>query len=281
MFSCSLIKAFSSKSYYEITSVNKPYGNQRVNRKMKKKHQHKDQEEHIDETWLIPYADLLTLLLALFIVLFSMSTVDAAKFKQLVNAINSSLDGGTRILDYPTSIPTNEIKSLNKEKQANKTINDEQKSLKEIQENIENYIKSRNLTGRLKTTLTDEGLLITIVDDMLFDSGVAEVRRVNLPLIKELSGLLVIEEPKNIIISGHTDNVPIRNSQFESNWELSAMRATNLMKVLLENKHLKPALFSVRAYGEYKPIASNTTAEGRKKNRRVEILIVSNKSLQK
>jgi chemotaxis protein MotB len=115
---------------------------------------------------------------------------------------------------------------------------------------------------------------------VLFDSGIAEVRPSDRQLAKEISQLLM-ETPKNIIISGHTDNVPIRNSRFESNWDLSVMRAVNFMKVLLENKKLNPALFSAKGYGEYKPIASNSTESGRLKNRRVEILIVPNGTANK
>ncbi|MFC3883007.1 flagellar motor protein MotB [Bacillus songklensis] len=248
---------------------------------MKKKHQHKDHEEHVDESWLIPYADLLTLLLALFIVLFSMSSLDAVKFKQMANAFSSSLNGGTGVLEYPSPIPPEQPLSLNQEQKNGQMADAEKKSLQEIQDKVNHYIKDRQLTGKLKTTLTDEGLLITILDNVLFDSGIAEVRPADHQLAKEISQLLVMETPKNIIISGHTDNVPIRNGRFDSNWDLSVMRAVNFMKVLLENKNLNPALFSAKGYGEYKPIASNSTDNGRLKNRRVEILIVPNEPINK
>jgi chemotaxis protein MotB len=247
---------------------------------MKNKHRHNEHEDHIDETWLIPYSDLLTLLLALFIVLFSMSSLDAVKFKQMANAFNSSLTGGTGVLEHPSPLPPEEALSLNQEQKNGHMANAERKSLQETQAKINHYIQDRQLTGKLKTTLTDEGLLITILDNVLFDSGIAEVRPSDRQLAKEISQLLM-ETPKNIIISGHTDNVPIRNSRFESNWDLSVMRAVNFMKVLLENKKLNPALFSAKGYGEYKPIASNSTESGRLKNRRVEILIVPNGTANK
>lgn len=245
---------------------------------MKKKHRHNDHEEHVDESWLIPYADLLTLLLALFIVLFSMSSVDAIKFKQMANALNSSFEGGTGIFEYPSAIPPEQPLSLNKEEEK-ESADAEKKSLEEIQKKVNEYITSRQLTGKLKTSLTDEGLLITILDNVLFDSGVAEVRPADRQLAKEISQLIVMETPKNVIISGHTDNIPIRNQYFESNWDLSVMRAVNFMKALLENQKLDPALFSAKGYGEYKPIANNSTEQGRLKNRRVEILIVPNEKM--
>ena len=86
----------------------------------------------------------------------------------------------------------------------------------------------------MQTSLTDEGLLISIRDNVLFDSGRAQVRSEDTKIANDISELLVIDPPRNIIISGHTDNVPIRNAGFESNWELSVMRAVNFMKAILK-----------------------------------------------
>lgn len=152
----------------------------------------------------------------------------------------------------------------------------EQEGLRELQQNINKYIEEKHLQANLKTTLTEEGLLVTISNDVLFDSGSADIKPQYHQVAQEISRLLVMNPPRNIIISGHTDNVPIRNSKFASNWELSVMRAVNFMKLLLENKQLDPRMFSAKGYGEFKPIASNATPEGRMKNRRVEILIAPN-----
>ncbi|MRX73862.1 flagellar motor protein MotB [Bacillus lacus] len=240
--------------------------------KRKKKQHH---EEHIDETWLIPYADLLTLLLALFIVLFAMSSVDAQKFQMLSRAFNSTFTGGTGIMEYPSPLPDGEMEQLDKEKkQAADDQEEDQKKLKEVQEKVNAYIAEKNLQDKLKTTLTAEGLLITIHDDIFFDSGNAEVRKKDEQLAKDISDLLVMNPPRNIIVSGHTDNIPISNSQYDSNWHLSVMRAVSFMKLLLENTNLNPQAFSAKGFGEYKPVADNAAAEGRQKNRRVEILIL-------
>jgi chemotaxis protein MotB len=244
---------------------------------MAKKKKEKHQENHIDETWLIPYADLLTLLLALFIVLFSMSSIDAQKFRQLAQTFNSAFDGGTGALNYPSPLPVEPAQSINREdNKKNITPMTEKQSLEQLKAKIDNYIKANNLQGELDTKLTDEGLLITILNDILFDSGSAKVRVKDEKIAREVSNLLVMNPPRNIIISGHTDNVPIHNSQFESNWHLSVMRAVNFMKILLENEKLDPRWFSAKGYGEYKPVASNNTEEGRMKNRRVEVLILPN-----
>ncbi|MFY4776786.1 flagellar motor protein MotB [Metabacillus sp. RGM 3146] len=236
------------------------------------KRKKKDHDEHMDESWLIPYADLLTLLLALFIVLFAMSSIDAQKFQLLSRAFNSTFTGGTGVMEYPSPVPKGEMEKLDKEKQ--KSESSERKKLRDVEKKVNAYIKSKNLQSKLKAVLTDEGLLITIHDDILFDSGSATIRRNDRNLPSEISNLLVSDPPRNIIVSGHTDNIPISNSRFQSNWELSVMRAVEFMKVLLENKKLDPQAFSAKGFGEYKPIASNSSEAGRQKNRRVEILIL-------
>lgn len=245
--------------------------------KRKKKHDH---EDHIDETWLIPYSDLLTLLLALFIVLFSMSSVDAQKFQILSKAFNDIFTGGTGVTEFQSPMPEGQMESpdepkKDQEKSENQsTQNVDKQELKKIENKINAYIKKTHLTNKLNTSLSDEGLLVTIRDNVLFDSGSAEVRPEDVKIAKEIAELLVIDPPRNIIISGHTDNVPIHTANFESNWELSVMRAVNFMKIILENDKLDPRWFSAKGYGEYKPVASNETKEGRAKNRRVEILIL-------
>lgn len=245
---------------------------------MARKKKQKHEEEHVDESWLLPYADLLTLLLALFIVLFAMSSVDAQKFQMLARAFNSTFTGGTGVLEYPSPIPDGEMEKLDQEKEKNpekeKQETLEQEKLKEIQKKVNAYIAANSLETQLKTTLTDEGLLITILNDIFFDSGNSSIRKKDEQLAKEISKLLVMNPPRNIIVSGHTDNVPIQNAEFESNWHLSVMRAVNFMKLLLENGQLDPRAFSAKGFGEYNPVADNKTNEGQQKNRRVEILIL-------
>ncbi|MFJ9386486.1 flagellar motor protein MotB [Peribacillus sp. NPDC101481] len=240
----------------------------------KKKQRH---EEHIDESWLVPYADILTLLLALFIVLFASSSVDAVRFQQLSNVFNQVFTSGTGFMDFPSDSPSNEPTSPEQRTGAEdleKLGKNEQEELTEVQERVNAYIQKNDLTNKLGTNLTDEGMLISIRENVLFESGVAEVRSENRKIAKEISDLLIMDLPRNIIVSGHTDNIPIKNYQYESNWDLSVMRSVNFMKLLLENKELDPEMFSAKGHGEFKPVASNETKKGRSKNRRVEILIV-------
>lgn len=250
---------------------------------MARKKKHKQHDEHLDESWLVPYADILTLLLALFIALFAMSSVDAQKFQQIARSFNSTFTGGTGVLDYPSPTPDGEKEQLDIQK--NQTTEEdaekvqkqiEQNNLKKIQDKVNTYISENNLESKLKTTLTDEGLLITILDNIFFESGSATVRNKDLNLAMEMSELLVMNPPRNIIVSGHTDNVPISNSEYDSNWHLSVMRAVNFMKILLENEKLDAKAFSAKGFGEFNPVAPNDTSEGKQKNRRVEVLILPN-----
>ncbi|MGE8203082.1 flagellar motor protein MotB [Heyndrickxia sp. NPDC080065] len=261
---------------------------------MSKRRKKKSQEDaHVDESWLLPYADILTLLLALFIVLFASSSVDAQKFQKLSQVFNGIFSSGVGVMDYSKPQPvdqfrTGAIEEKNQEnaKKENESVEQsaEQKlkklklqdheELEKVQAKINTYIGKNNLSGKFATSLTDEGLLLTIRDNVLFESGKANISEKNMKTARELSELLVMDPPRNFIISGHTDNVPIRNSNFESNWELSVMRSLNFMKILLHNEKLNPRNFSVKGFGEYKPIASNSTEEGKAKNRRVEVLIL-------
>ncbi|MEQ2527572.1 flagellar motor protein MotB [Bacillaceae bacterium CLA-AA-H227] len=245
-------------------------------RRHKKNH---NGEDHIDETWLIPYADLLTLLLALFIMLFASSSIDAVKFKQLADSLNSSINGGTGMMDYPSPIPKEQNQSLNKEdakNENNKKPELEDQKLTELQTKINNYINEKKLNNEIKAELNEDGLLITILNGALFDEGKADIKIDKQYIIREISNLLVSESERKIIIAGHTDNTPIQNSSFDSNWDLSGIRSVNFLSILLENNKLNPDRFSVQGFGEYKPIETNSTVEGRAKNRRVELLIVAN-----
>lgn len=260
---------------------------------MSRRQKKKREEEHRDESWLVPYADILTLLLALFIVLFAMSSVNAQKFVIFSRTFNQMFAGGTGILNYNSAVSldnangetaknpnTNQNQRQNpKPAQSNQSKSaqlQQQQQMYALLSKMNSSIAKNDLSNKLEVGLTSEGLLVTIRDDVLFDSGSADVRPQDIKTAREISNLLVMDPPRNIIISGHTDNVPISNSKYSSNWELSVMRAVNFMKVILQNKQLDPKYFSAKGYGEYQPVASNATPDGRAKNRRVEILISPN-----
>ncbi|OPA73500.1 flagellar motor protein MotB [Paenibacillus selenitireducens] len=253
---------------------------------MSKKNRKVHHDDHIDESWLIPYADIMTLLLALFIVLYSMSAVDAKKFEEMSQAFSMAFNGSTGILDQTAVIntgPDNGKKDKDKANMGNLDKKDkenmaamkkEEENMEKIKKQLDQYIKDNKLTNQLNTKLNQSQLLITISDTALFSSGSATVKPESRSLAVALSDMLVQFPGYEVIITGHTDNQPISNSEFESNWELSSTRASKFMKILLQNQSLDPKLFSVIGQGEYRPIASNNTNIGRAQNRRVEISIM-------
>ncbi len=240
---------------------------------MAKKRKKHHEEEEMGESWLLPYADILTLLLALFIVLFASSTVDAKKLEQMSQVFNQVFDGGTGLLEQPSPIDVPiQPNNTNKDSESSAYIEDQQ-ALAEIQNSVDEYIAVNVLEKQFATKLTEEGLLVTIRDSILFDTGESEVNPEYINIAEDISDLLVFDPPRNVVITGHTDNIPISGSKYSSNWELSVMRSVNFLKILVDKNTIDPLYFSAKGYGEFKPVASNDTVEGRAKNRRVEVLI--------
>lgn len=237
--------------------------------KRAKKHKH---EEHMDESWLVPYADVLTLLLALFIVLFASSSVDQVKLERMSAVFTQVFDGGTGFLEQSSPIETPNAESDEVSQQTSAYLKDQQE-LAEIKDSVDNFIAVNEMEGQFATEMTEEGLLVTIRDSILFGSGEAEIKPEYIPTIQELAAVLVSDPARNIVITGHTDNVPA-GPNYSSNIELSVMRASNFYMVLINsNEQLDSKKISARGYGEDSAIAPNDTAEGRAKNRRVEVLI--------
>lgn len=129
---------------------------------------------------------------------------------------------------------------------------------------------------QVKLEMLGKGLVITVVGDLLFDSGRAQIRREAYPLLDKVSGVLKEVSEFNVGIEGHTDNQPIALSGWKSNWELSSARALSVLHYLVNEKGISPARLSAVGYGEFRPVASNDTREGRQLNRRVEIVILPN-----
>lgn len=233
---------------------------------MKGKKQH--HEEHVDETWLLPYSDMLTLLLALFIVMFAMSKVDNTKLKQMSQQFNVIFSGGNGVLSGGKG---NGGQGSGTGAEKNNVV--EQDKMVAIKNALDQSIKSNGYADKVKTELNGEGLSISIQDTVAFNSGEADVLERFNPVLLQISNM-IRDLDNEIRISGHTDNVPISNKKFRSNWDLSYMRASNVMNFLVGAGRVSPDKFSIQAYGEYRPKYDNSTADGRAKNRRVDILIV-------
>jgi chemotaxis protein MotB len=244
----------------------------------------------MDESWLIPYADLLTLLLALFIVLFATSSLDQAKYnaikEALYEAFNGELpQGGTGqgkipddiLLPYPGAGLPGQIPSEEPDPSAEPSGVGDGGPLGNLYTSMTEYVHANELENTVAVEFNGENVLITLKNDLWFESGSAEVTSTMREKAAILAQILKEnqneENPFEIIVAGHTDNRPINTPRYPSNLDLSLDRAAEVHRFLLKASGLSPAYFSSRGYGEEQPIASNDTVEGRAKNRRVELLI--------
>ncbi|WP_143317461.1 flagellar motor protein MotB [Clostridium sp. HBUAS56017] len=239
---------------------------------MRKKKEH--HEEHMDETWLIPYSDMLVLLLALFIVMFAMSKVDQEKMKAAGQSFNEVFAGSNGVLEGTGTEATGDMESGEaSQDEALTNAQTEEQRMTEIKKKIDEEIAKEGYSDKVKAELNSDGLEIAIQDIVLFNSGDAEVVGGVSPLLLKISDMIKNLD-NEIKVVGHTDNVPISNSKYRSNWDLSSMRAVNVMNFMVSAGGVHANKVTVQAYAEYKPKYDNSTEDGRAKNRRVEISIV-------
>ncbi|MDR1571220.1 MAG: OmpA family protein [Clostridiales Family XIII bacterium] len=261
---------------------------------MAKKHRAAHHDDHINESWLIPYSDLLTLLLALFIVLFASSSINEEKYNSMAQAMYTAFNGfftdlvsegiggdgsgdmGNLTLPYPEA-GTVDAADAAEAAAAAEAAEAAAKQLGNLYESLSEYVTDNNLQDTIAVEFQGENVLVTLKNDVWFESGSADVtpgmHMQGQTLANMIQANQTPEEPLEVIVAGHTDNVPLNSGRYQSNWNLSLSRAANFLVVLLSDGDLNPINFSVRGYGEYKPIASNSTPEGRQLNRRVELLI--------
>ncbi len=223
--------------------------------------------------WMATYADMMTLLLCFFVLLFAMSSIDAQKFEALVQSLSGAigvLDKGSTvnlqplINNYPNDSPH---ETLDEFKQAQ-----EMEELEGLKRELENFLSENDLQESIVLEINERGLLLRFMDKVLFDSGRADLRGEAFEVLNKVSELLN-ENNRNIRIEGHTDNRPISTARFPSNWELSSQRACNVLKYL-NQKFVAAERLSASAYADTKPIDTNDTNLGRQNNRRVDIIIL-------
>ncbi|MGL4735909.1 MAG: flagellar motor protein MotB, partial [Cellulosilyticaceae bacterium] len=238
----------------------------------------KKQKKENNERWLLTYSDLITLLMIFFVVMYTMSSVDSQKYAQLANSLSGSFsgtsyvvgDGGTGNINpgselYPPDMNTTTSES---------TLSAPSQKAEQIQEAIKVYLETHKLQSEVDMTIEPRGLVISLKENAFFESGKADILPKYEKNILEISKMLD-ELGNDIVVEGHTDNEPIHNSRFESNWELAAMRAINVIDLLTTKGDLDPNKLSAVSYGEYRPTASNDTAAGRAQNRRIDIVLLS------
>jgi chemotaxis protein MotB len=223
-----------------------------------------DDNENL-ERWLLTYSDLITLLLAFFIIMYSISQVDLRKFKRVTDALNVVLDGNQ---NQKQAGMNNEFKI------APIKNHDPMGDLLNLQKNIDEIAKKMQLGLQINTQLQKRGLVIHISESAFFDPGKADLKPQAM-IIFDLLAAEFLKIPNHIRIEGHTDNLPINTPKFPSNWELSTARATNCLRYLVEKHQFPPERISALGYAEYRPIATNGTIDGRNKNRRVDIVVLA------
>jgi chemotaxis protein MotB len=287
--------------------------------------EHEEHEEHVNhEAWVIPYADMLTLLMCLFLVLFAIGRTDASKAKLAALSFKSQLDGtgheilnggvgvaplsgGNGVLDNSgAAVPTTDMAGISPVKIAPSTsVADDvptttspadraleaegvalaaaqsaAQSLAEIQQFLQAAADANGIGDQLGFSLEARGLVLTIVtDQVLFTAGQASLQPDGVAIL-DLVAAALAAIPNDISIEGHTDSRPISTARFPSNWELSTARATSVLRYLIDVHHLDPLRLSAGGYADTRPIGDNSTEAGAARNRRVEIVVLSNVSLQ-
>ncbi len=214
------------------------------------------------ERWLLTYADLITLLLAFFIVMYSMSQVDAKRFGKVAEALNGVLRG------RPIAVELNGL--------SHKTGYGLLKlgNLRMIQVQIEERFENLGKQEEIQTEKTERGLVVHIMESALFKEGSASLEPRAIAVL-DLIGNSLKGLPNHIRIEGHTDNRPISTSTYPSNWELSSARATEVVRYFTDNLAIQPSRISALGYGEFRPIRPNNSIENRAANRRVDIVILT------
>jgi chemotaxis protein MotB len=252
------------------------------------------------ERWLLTYADMITLLMALFMVLFSISSVNISKIQALQKSLKAAfspdniLPGGKDIAKQGStasakSAPASrEVQSIvplapraasspeNSAAAASASVSkaeQEQSSFEHLKHQLDAYAASHGFAKDVNTTIQPRGLVIRVLTDrLLFPSGSATLLSPALPLLGEIAALVNLDSAHPVAVEGNTDNVPIRGGAFPSNWELSTARASMVVRFLIRQGVFARRL-SASGYADLRPIAGNETAAGRARNRRVEIVL--------
>jgi len=218
--------------------------------------------------WLTTFNDLMTLLLTFFVLIFATSSLDFEKIKTFQGAFQSAvgvLEGGKRT-GVTVIGPAVDL-----------SVQGEVSEEEEVEgkaEEIDHFIKTISAEPGVRAAHTKEGVVITLENTILFESGVADINPDAFPLLDRIINM-INKIPNPVRVEGHTDNIPIHTERFPSNWELSIARAVNVVRYFIERGGVPPQRLSAVGYGESRPIFPNDTPEHRARNRRVEIVLVT------
>ena len=255
---------------------------------MARKHEHEDHVNH--EAWAIPYGDLVTLLLAFFVVMYATSSINEGKYRVASDSLSAAFHGTPRTME-PVPVgdkaakgkgddvlagitPNQAIKFPETAELEKKAAEDEvlQTQLRQMTDDLQNAMQVLIDQDMIRVERAPSWVEVEIKTDILFPSGSAEIGTAAVPILERLAGILA-ERPYPIRIEGHTDNRPIKTTQFPSNWELSAARAARIVR-LFEQRGITSNRMVVAGMGENQPLADNESAEGRNRNRRVALVIL-------
>lgn len=242
-----------------------------------------DRKNYGAPAWMNTYGDMVTLLLTFFILLYSFSSIDIQRFNEVMSAIQHSFMGRTGILVGTTELGAEEGQRFDRDEHlavAPEQIIGEQdlallemmRQLEETYEEVREFLSKAGLEEDIMLRMEERGIVMELPEKILFDTGRAELKPDFLYTLELLAELLS-RLHNQIIVEGHTDNVPIRTFLYPSNWELSVARSVSVARYLVEQHGLDPGRFIATGYGEYHPLDSNETPEGRARNRRVNIVI--------
>lgn len=217
--------------------------------------------------WMTTYGDLMTLLMCFFVLLFSFSTIDVVRFKEVIVELQGALgvlSGGPMVLNMG-DIPQKSI--VQAQAVSVKT------QIAEVKEKLEEKVEEEKLKESVQITMDERGLKIRFTDQVLFDLGEAVVKPGALPILRAV-GEEIYLVPNHVLVEGHTDDWPIHTPQFPSNWELSTARATALVHFFIEEVGVDPTKLSAAGYSKYHPVAPNDSPVNKAKNRRVDVIIL-------
>ena len=249
---------------------------------LKKRKQENDEHADNHERWLVSYADFITLLFAFFIVMYAVSSVNEGKYRVLSSSLvsafkndNSSNLAPAQATDFsPISIrQSNQTDSIKLIDNLSFQKTKKQEKMKSMAKNILHALEPLVKDGQVRVTQSSLGITVEINASVLFSPGQAKLAD-NSSLTLQAVAHVIKGHEHEIHVEGHTDNLPIQTENFPSNWELSSARASSVIRLFIENG-VEAHRLTALGYGENRPIETNETPEGRKRNRRVTVMIMS------
>jgi len=227
--------------------------------------------------WVVTFGDMMSLLMCFFVLLLSFSEMDRAKYKEVAGSLEKAfgIQRQIKATDSPKGIKMI-AKDFDQEaiptRQSLEFVATQQRE--ELGEELKREVETRfqGMNDMIQVEVNESQVIVRMMGDTAFDSGKAELRKQMIPLLKNI-GASVIETKGDLIIAGHTDNVPMKGGLYKSNLRLSIARATSVAEFLIHQTTIDPQRISTMGFGEFRPIESNVTPEGRMKNRRVEIIL--------